>query len=455
MTTTESKRKEGQADIRSLVVILFQYRWIALASFLVILGVGWLLTFSTNPVYETESQVYLNIDPERLTLVRKGELGPRETLDHVVATEAGVIKSWIVIEQALEKCGLKRGDDPAYSLERIQEDLQVEQVKSASILEIRIRHTDAAFAQEFLNALVEAYIEVGSSTEQLNENIQYYQKQVGENEEEMRNLELELDAYKQSHSIVMISEQMESELAFNDELRSRLYALESDEAQESAKLTRMEQLLDQFDPALLPPATVQENVQLREMLHQYNQLLSDRIRLLVNYVPESDEVSSLNTEIGELARELESVYKPMVVHQRHQLDLIRTELVQVRQNMAETRRRLEEFTQAENNYNNLRRQLDDRNQLRSLLFNKLEETKLNTINTGKVRPEQLAPARQPSKPVKPNVPFNMTLSLVLALMISVSLPYYLHLTNDRISSQYDAERYTGLKVLGIVPLAKE
>jgi capsular polysaccharide biosynthesis protein len=87
-----------------------------------------------------------------------------------------------------------------------------------------------------------------------------------------------------------------------------------------------------------------------------------------------------------------------------------------------------------------------------LLQEKLTEAQImKSINLGETTLLIVAPALEPTDPVKPNKKLNIAIAFVLGLMVAVALAFILEHLDNTLKEPEDVEKHLGLPVLGSIP----
>ena len=68
------------------------------------------------------------------------------------------------------------------------------------------------------------------------------------------------------------------------------------------------------------------------------------------------------------------------------------------------------------------------------------------------RPNTLSVALEPTSPISPNKPKNVILGILVGMVLAIGIITVRFITNDAIHSADEITRYTGLPVLGIIPI---
>lgn len=64
-------------------------------------------------------------------------------------------------------------------------------------------------------------------------------------------------------------------------------------------------------------------------------------------------------------------------------------------------------------------------------------------------------ARIPTRPVSPNVGYNIFLSFIIGLLVALAVIFIVDFLDDTVKTSEDVEKYLNLKVLGIIPVFQQ
>jgi capsular polysaccharide biosynthesis protein len=100
---------------------------------------------------------------------------------------------------------------------------------------------------------------------------------------------------------------------------------------------------------------------------------------------------------------------------------------------------------------------------RAVIENVLEEMELTEMTyeslsssiSVKARNDIIDLARIPTRPVSPNVGYNIFLSFIIGLLVALAVIFIVDFLDDTVKTSEDVEKYLNLKVLGIIPVFQQ
>lgn len=202
-----------------------RYWWVAIPAFLASMG-GALVYLSITPkLYQAAGR--LSVEDERTsvsdigqTLTEADELGGANP----IVTQAEVVKSQGVLQDALEIVAGGPADTEIPSVGQLMQELQVEIIPATNLLEIAYRAEDARQAALIVNAVAQAA--VAQSVEDINLEAKtvrnFLASQVPSLEANLREAELAESQYRQNNGLLAVEAQ-------NQQMVGGLAALEQEE----------------------------------------------------------------------------------------------------------------------------------------------------------------------------------------------------------------------------------
>ena len=433
-------------SLRDLMFTMFRFKWVALFSFFGVLCIGILLTILTPKTYEVKSRVFIGADIKQLKLNQQADQSTRFTLAELISTEVELVKSLPVLDAALKQT---HASNKSYTMpiDKLMADLVVLPVRNTSLIEVRLESSRPHFAATLLNNIVKIYINRRQMSQTDSYERDHYQGLLNDMNKNITQVETEYAKFIAERDITQIATQQQKEL-------ERLVALENARVTKERELLVQKQMVSDlatlrsdFKPERVPTDLAEHDRQIRNLIDEYIRLSQSRNALLTQQQLQSPELNRLSEQIDLLCKSLENqVGIQLDAAQRGQqtgeaeLGLLRNEIKAIE---AKTR----EWASATSKHENLLQQLNDLRSVRTVLTRQIEETKIRASEKGSMRIEELAPAVIPTAPSKPNVSFNLTATLVMAILLGISLPIYLQAVSGTLFHDFEVQRATGLPVL--------
>jgi succinoglycan biosynthesis transport protein ExoP len=448
--------RTDEIHLRDYLQVLRKRRWLALATFFtVVLGVtAW--TLVQTPIYEGAAKVLIDREPPRV-LSGVQEVTPLEsTSQDYYQTQYELIKSRPVLERAIESLGLTRrmprladAGDAARVLATI---VQVEPKRNTRLVDIKVRDAEPQLAADVANGVAKAYarFNLESKLGSTREAMLWLSEQMNELKAKVQDSEVALQKYRERSGIVGIEQQrnitatkmIEINKAFMDAQAQRLSA--------EARLREINSLAKGGASGGVMMAGTESTIlpKLRSDAADLDRKLSEALRVYREKHPEVVKIRSaleqvnerIRLEVGNSLKAAESEYK--VAKSREDALAGRIDLV---------KREALDLNEKEIQYSALQRETQSSQQLYEVVLKRVKETGLSGgLETNNIR--IVEEAQVPRSPVRPRVPLNIALGLVVGLMLGAGLAFFVEYFDNTIKTPDEAERYLGLPTLGVIPM---
>ncbi len=444
---------QTRGTLRDVLYTLFRYQWLFLGVFVLVAGAGIVYTKLSPRVYEASSKIYLTMNYERIRLTQS-EVNTRLNVEQLVATEIEVLKSWTLLDKALEMMEEAGLGDPAIDRNSVMASFRIQPVRNTTFIEVRFRHTSPAFARDMVNHLIRAYEEFRQVNRSRDNQVETYADMIENIDLRIVEAEEELTSFNEVRDISSLDAQQDQELDQIGRMRTSLLQKDLDYATQLTRLEAMRRVQQDFSPARIQPEVLERNSQLNAMLQTFNTRYQERLVRSAQLTPDNPEMLMLDDNLAQLEEELERLYDASVDAQVQYLETLDAERELIRAQMRQSSDRKRELSRAGSQQSILQKKLQDLQNVRTVINQKLEESRIRSIGADRLQIQQIAPALLPNNPVKPKVLFNYMASLVLALVLAGSLPFYLQAMDSRINTDTDLYRTTGLPTLSVVRLKK-
>ena len=324
--------------------------------------------------------------------------------------------------------------------------------RDADLIAVRVRSADPVRATAAANLLAEQLIWTRQSVRmaRTGSTVTFLQQQLDTLGAQLETAEDALRAYRQRAGVVNAEEQVRSQVgslvqveaerggvqAERDALAMLLKQMRSDSARAGAAGEAPSRRLISFP-------TLFRNQAASQLLGALAQVENERSALLTRRTADDPDVQTLTTRVHELDAQLQGIaetYLQGLTNQVASLDEV------VRRSGQE----LSALPAKEVQAARLEREVRVRQELYTLLQTRLKEAQ---ITQAMIDPTVriVDKAAVPDKPVRPNVPLNLALALVLGALLGTAGALGREMGDHPVRSRRDATQATGLPILAAIP----
>jgi polysaccharide export outer membrane protein len=325
-------------------------------------------------------------------------------------------------------------DAQAWLLERFQKRLRVETLPRTLMIQIRFRSRDAALSASVVNALIAAYgkQDMESRVQATLQASQWLQSQLKELKTRGEQDQLRLAAFQREHGLLNTPEMMAngqpgetqhtSALLELDELGRELVAASTDrilrEAQYRAASQGDPELVIASDPRLQAESGNFATALLQQIHAQRSQLEQELAQLNIEHGPNFPRVVEVRRQLQDLDRQKQAEDAKLVERFRGawQMAVDREQLV--RKNLEDATGEGMKANEAAAEYAAMREEANADHELYVRVLDKAEEAGLAAGIEGS-NISVVDYARQPVKPVAPDLPLYMAITLFAGLWLAV------------------------------------
>jgi succinoglycan biosynthesis transport protein ExoP len=465
--------------------LALKHRWLILAGCVSGLVIGFLVTFTSTPIYRATATIKVDLDAAKVVkldtvdisgqvgdtlrfyqtqkeLLRSRSLAERVAGNLDLRDDAGFVNprpssSWAKLRRMLfpdkpgEKLDLAQRKAAAAGL--IQGGLTVDQAPQSSLMTISFDSPDPEWAQKIANAVAENFTE--ANLERRYGTSKYARKFLEEKLEELKvkleDSEKALVAYEDKEQIVNTKVGKDQQPLADSDLASlntalqqarteRIRAQELWEQASKNKGLALPQILNDKSIAVLREKRATFATDYQEKLAVFKADYPDMRRLKAQIAQIDAEIDRAVTFVtGSLKSQYESLLQ--------QEELLQKDIEKARAKVLEGRNK------------NIQRQILQReaDSTRTLYDGLLQQYKdlgvAGATGTNNIAVVDLA--QTPGAPYKPNLQRNLLIWFVLGLLGAAAAVAWFEIMDDTFKSPEHIEDQLGLAVLGLIPKAKE
>jgi capsular exopolysaccharide synthesis family protein len=457
--------------------ILLRHRWTVLTATVVALILGAMVTFATTPIYEAIGRIVINREGEDTANLKSANNGGDSDYDYMVMmdTQTRILQSDAIAKLVIRKLNLD--SNPAFARQdakiavpaadtgtgdiryiephreaalvaKFHGTLQIDSIPRTRLLEIRFTSPDPNLAPQVVNSLIDTYIEqnfkmhLDASTR----TSAWLSQQLSELELKVEESQEKLVRYEKEHSILGIDDKQNIITSKLDELNKELTAAEADRMQRESKY----EMAKSGDPGLLASSNLDESSPLVRLRTQESDLHRQLAQLSVRFDSSYPAVQELNSQIASvqadiraetarMAKKYQQEYREALSHEK----LLRTAL-------ENQKGQANDLNESAIEYSSLKRDVESGRQLYEGLLEKSKEAGVMTgLRSSNIR--IVDPASLPTSPVKPSLPHNLMIAMLVGLVGGMSLAFIIESLDNGVHSIEQIQMITTLPLLAVIP----
>lgn len=452
----DSSRQEETVHLRDYVQIILQ-RWpLALITFLAIVLLAFLYTWTRTPRYTSTARIL--VEPVRVDLTGiqdsydSGSLGGKREF---MSTQATLITSRPILENAIasgnliETTELEQSSDPLRDLAKA---IEVNQVRGTYLIDISFASKNASQAARTVNAVVDAFVadhrkrRLGISDDGLDE----LREKADALRVKLDAATTEIQAFMKEHRMVSFEKTENVIMDRLRELSSKLTATEPRRMALQSRVNTADQAiqngerLDSLPDVMSSPIIKQFKLQLSSLEGDYSQLLQ---RLGANH----PQLQAAETHVQAIQSKLAIETASILASIRLEYEQVCEEERLLHEAIREHEQKVFDFNELSSFYNVLEQKRESIAKTYSIVMRRIEEIDINRIGGQGQTIFVISRAAVPTQRSWPSRSKNMAVAIVLGVGFAVALCFFLDYMDTTIKGEMDVRSLMGCAVIGAVP----
>src|SRR3984957_19349681 len=455
--------------------ILRKRKWAALATFAIVSAISVIATLNATRLYQATSKVAIFPENPNVLGFKDAENGsPDFDYEATMETQAAILRSDALavkvieamrLDQTAEFAGATRPQaEDSIRVSSMQPDpvkaagwlgtfrggLSVQLIPSSRLVQISYTHPDPRLATEIVNTLVRAFIEENFKTkyESVTQTSDWLSTELADLQLKVQTSEEKLVRYQKERGMLGVDEKQNIVTAKLDELNKELTQAQTDRMQKESKY----KLAAAGDSASLTQTSREGASSILERLRERE------ADLATQYAQATTQFGVAYPKVVELNNQLKQMRKEITAEEMRMQQGIRDEYLAAvqRENLLTTafeqqKQQANQLNESAIEYSVLKRDADANRQLYQDLLQRLKEAGVSAgLRSSNIRVVDIA--RTPTSPIKPNIPRNLELGLVLGLVCGIGLAFLLESLDTSIRSMEEIAAISILPALGTIPL---
>jgi succinoglycan biosynthesis transport protein ExoP len=455
--------------------ILRKRRWAVVATVVIIFALSVIFTLKTTRLYQATSKVAIFPETPNVLGFKDQENGSVDyQYDVALETQAAILRSDALAMKVIETMHLDQNPTFAGATSAQAEDsirvssmqpdptraagllgafrggLNVQLIPNSRLVHISYTHPDPRLATEIANALVRTFVEENFRTkyESVTQTSVWLSTELADLQMKVQTSEEKLVRYQKDHSILGVDEKQNIVTAKLDELNKELTTAQTDRIQKESNYN----LAKAGDPAAFTKTSREGTSSMLERLREKEaELSTQHAQATTQFGPGYPKVAELNNQLKQLRTEIaaEQTRIQNDIHNEYLAAVQRENLLTAA--FEQQKREANQLNESAIEYSILKRDAESNRQLYQDLLQRLKEAGVSAgLRSSNIRVVDVA--RTPTYPIKPNVPRNLLLGLLLGVACGVGLVFVLESLDTSIRNMEEVSAISTLPALGTIPL---
>ena len=487
----ENQENEQQLNIQDYLRVLYRGRWIILASFLGVLIVTAIFTFTSDPVYQAKAKILVQTQGSmQRAIFDASYLNPQST---AISNQVEILKSRTLAERvvlALEAAPYRDSlsifqpePNGTYMVLRKQVDWLMEHMEivpktDTDIIEIIFSAGSAFEAAEICNVIARTYrsLDKESNLTEYKDLRQFLEFQLNKKNEELRKSEEELRTYRENQKLVSLDESTKELISKLAETQAVMEATQVELESTQEQKRNQEKQLDERRQLFASEVTQISSPLLIELQQQYARMVSEKVKYEsliaqeqtidpkvyeIELRSQANRIKAIQQRLQEEAQRIATtsmVSDPLQIAQNLIASILELEtnikgfsakINTLRDIVAQYERQLEKLPGQGLELARLERKVAVDQNIYALLTEKLEETKISEAGQ-KETVRVVDNAIEPESPISPKKRLNLLLGAIIGLGLGIGLTFLIEFFDDSIKNPEILERM-GFPILAIIP----
>jgi uncharacterized protein involved in exopolysaccharide biosynthesis/Mrp family chromosome partitioning ATPase len=440
-------------SIGDIYYLLFRHKWMIIIFSLLGVVASLVVLLRTPGVYESEAALLVRYvsDTTVMDVVATGEriTTPGRGGENIINSEIAILSSRDLIEKVIDEMGVSRftldstnAMDRALIAENVVSAIKIVVPKNSNVIRIAFDAPTPAVAQEFLRRLTGSYLQKHIDIHRASGTYEFLAQQTDQLRSKLSETEEELRKLKYAEGIVSIEETKKSAAQRTEELTKGLDELETALAAANARAEVMRPLLTATGGSRTTAVYVasEANEAAPALKARLLRLQQKETELMSAYTADSFPVKSIREQIEETKRLLDGEkptgttsnvvssgpatnFLPELVEEQANIAALQAKLGVQRELLARVLVEAKKVDSVEARIVQLQRSKELQEANYKYFCQSLEHARIDeALTSGRISNISIVqPATLPARKLRPNLPRNMGMALVLGIVCGLGL----------------------------------
>jgi len=451
-----ARRQTRALHWRQYLLVVVEHKWVALTTFLIVMGATIAWTYHQTPLYRATATV--QVDSDTMKVLNIQDVLSTDTRDEqYINTQVKILQSRTLCDQVVQSLRLDR--NPAFLAYAgaqgdlagaLQQCLSIQPERGTSILDIHADHPDPQVAADLANGMAKQYIKqnIDKRMAASVDAVKWLREQADEYKVKVEKSEEVLAQYRQRTKAFSLDERQNVVVDQLKAISANVTQAKQARVVAEAEWKAVKSLLDQgSNPTDIPAIT--SNPKVSALRQQLNDKQIALAVLRERYREQHPSMIAIQTELSEISSNLDYACKDAIKSLESSFLLAKSKEDSLEDALKQQEMEALEVDAIQPDYNLLKRNAEADRQIYDSILTRMKEASV----TGKLESNNIRlvdPVQVPSSPFKPSKGRNMAVGLLLGIGAAFATSYLLSASNDKIKT-YDDVDALGLPLLTGVP----
>ncbi len=376
--------------------------------------------------------------PSKWSVLSETLLGPLKAFASVFTTERR--------ETASQAAAAPATDVPLYLSNSLISRLTVSPIKNSQLVKVSFEANSSEVSAAVTNAVAEAYIEydLDSRIHASKQARDFLETQVESTKKKVEDSERMLNQYAARNAIIFVDS---DKLSINNQKLSELSASLSSVSSERIQKEALYRQIKESGPE---NPVVLNNPLIQGLAREHATLEAEYFNLSRTYTADYPKMKSLRSQMDSLKDRMEKEKASITTSLESDYHAALRKEAHLNRVVEAQKQKVLDFQQKSVEYMTLKREVDVNKELHNTLLQKLNQIGVSTMSTA-TNIQVVDKALSPAFPYKPNIIFNLLLSIFLGLAGGVGLTFVIEYFDNTVKDTRDLERWVRIPTLGLIP----
>jgi len=338
------------------------------------------------------------------------------------------------------------------AVERLGRKIEIDPAVESQIIRVSYRDRDPVLVSQVVNKVVEEYLHQHLSINLNRTESSFYSEQITQVERDHKVLQTELVDLKARIGIVSLSKQSK---ALFDKLNTFDVArttVQKEIISKRSKVEKIRQVREAQPDLLIPLPEIAQDFQVQDLENKLINLRYELSTVIDRYTEQSIQVTTARRQYKEVEEQIRRHVDHLLDREMVELGKLQAEEQALSQTVDGLKAEIELLPAKEVALSNLVKQIEDNEAVLSILRKKYQDSLIAQATDARLENAKVVSnASMPLKPATPYLLLNMVLALVLSIVVSFSMVFFLEYLDDSLRMPEDIEQNLGFQVLCSIP----